>query len=126
MMPVTKDELTLIHYAVILPLVRKSFQRSRIQAEQSLSLHEPYLTLIDEALALVHEDLRTLKQEQQTRSIRVYKIDSDSTFSEYGYVCGRYEGQNRYVNTNLKRQTSACMERYLHGERVEPDFFNNL
>ncbi|GAK09354.1 MULTISPECIES: hypothetical protein [Geomicrobium] len=118
-MPLQNDDLTLIHYAIILPLVKRSFEENLQQVPEMFRVHEPYIELIDEALSLLHLDLRQLKKEQHSRNLRIYRIDSDETFSSYGYVCGRYEGQNRYVNANLKRQTSECMSLYLHGKRVE-------
>ncbi|SDI55875.1 hypothetical protein [Natribacillus halophilus] len=116
-----KKDATLIHYAVILPLVKKTFEKDHLHLEQYVHSKAPYMILVHEALTSLHNDLRQLKRVQKQREIRVYLVNADETFSTYGYVCNRYEGQNRYVNANLQRQTERCMTRYLQGARFFTD-----
>ncbi|GAJ99306.1 hypothetical protein [Geomicrobium sp. JCM 19055] len=61
-MPLQNDDLTLIHYAIILPLVKRSFEENLQQVPEMFRVHEPYIELIDEALSLLHLDLRQLKK----------------------------------------------------------------
>ncbi|MBB6448423.1 hypothetical protein HNR44_000372 [Geomicrobium halophilum] len=117
---VQETDLTLIHYSVILPLVKKTFEKDQSNLEQYVHIKDPYMTVVHEALTSLCHDLQQLRRAQQKRNIRVYLVDNDVTFSTYGYVCNRYEGQNRYMNANLKRQTGRCMTRYLRGERLLP------
>ncbi|QQK77023.1 hypothetical protein HUG15_16545 [Salicibibacter cibarius] len=115
---VRKTDLTFIHYAVILPLVKKTFEKDQGHLQQNMNIKAPYMAIVQTALASLQNDLQQLKRVQKQRNIRVYLLDADETFSTYGYVCNRYEGQNRYVNAHLKRQTGRCMTRYLQGDRL--------
>lgn len=115
---VHKTDLTFIHYAVILPLVKKTFEKDQGHLKQYMHIKAPYMAIVQTALISLQNDLQQLKRIQKQRNIRVYLIDTNETFSTYGYVCNHYEGQNRYVNAHLKRQTGRCMTRYLQGERL--------
>ncbi|SFP75456.1 hypothetical protein [Salibacterium halotolerans] len=112
-MQIKEEEHIMVHYYILLPLVKKVLEQDReLFAHGSFKVKDPYLSVIQKALQLLHQDMRTVKVYMQKHQMRVQFEENDGTFSRYSYVCRGYEGTSSYMNANLKRQARRCMDVY--------------
>ncbi len=110
---IKEEEHIMIHYFILLPLVKKVLEKDfQLFESGAFKVKGPYLDMIQEALRMLHKDMRHIKQYMHQNRIRVTFQENDGMFSRYSYVCRGYEGSSSYLNANLKRQTRHCMEAY--------------
>ncbi|WP_026699883.1 hypothetical protein [Salibacterium aidingense] len=124
-MQIKEEEHIMIHYFILLPLVKKVLEKDiQLFEKGGFKVKDPYLTMIRNALHLLHEDMRHLKKYMHQHRVRVNFEENDGVFSRYSYVCRGYEGTSSYLNANLKRQARHCMDVYfskhspLHSDSV--------
>ncbi|MGY4689451.1 hypothetical protein [Salibacterium sp. K-3] len=127
-MQISEEEHVMIHYYILLPLVKKVLEKDRDLFENgAFKVKDPYLAVIQGALNLLHEDMRSIKKYMHQRRMSVHFEQNDGMFSRYSYVCRGFEGSSSYLNANLKRQTRRCMDVYfakqspLHSDSVLHD-----
>ncbi|MFD2705127.1 hypothetical protein [Salibacterium lacus] len=112
-MQIKEEEHIMVHYYILLLLVKKVLEKDRELFEHgSFKVKDPYLSVIQEAMQLLHQDMRTIKTYMQKHQMRVQFEENDGMFSRYSYVCRGYEGTSSYLNANLKRQARRCMDVY--------------
>lgn len=112
-MRITEEEHIVIHFFILLPLVKKVLERDmKLLQEGDFKVKDPYLDMIQNALKSLHEDMRYIKRFMHKHEIRVTAAGNDGMFSRYSYLCRGYEGKSSYLNANLKRQTRHCMGAY--------------
>ncbi|WP_240374778.1 hypothetical protein [Bacillus piscicola] len=122
-MHIKEEEHIMIHYFILLPLVKKVLEKDALLiAKSTFKIKDPYLDLIQDALLHLHKDMRHVKQFMHENRIQVHFQENDGMFSRYSYVCRGYEGKSSYLNANLKRQTRDCMNAYfLKNSPLESD-----
>ncbi|SFE71757.1 hypothetical protein [Alteribacillus iranensis] len=112
-MHIDEEEHIMIHYSILLPLVKRVLEQDIQRFEKSsFKVKDPYLHMIQHALERLHKDMHLIKQFMRKHRIRVNFEENDGMFSRYSYVCRGYEGKSSYLNANLKRQTRHCMDAY--------------
>ncbi|MDA3129235.1 hypothetical protein ACFPTR_02680 [Aliibacillus thermotolerans] len=115
-MSITEEDHMMIHYFILLPLVKTVLEKDRqLIANSSMKIKEPYFQLIESALQRLHRDMRAIKQFMQKHRIQVLFQENDGTFSRYSYTCRGYEGKSSYLNANLKRQAKRAIDVYFTG-----------
>ncbi|SDH94466.1 hypothetical protein SAMN05192534_1168 [Alteribacillus persepolensis] len=114
-MQISEEEHMIIHYFILLPLVKKVLERDvQLFEHGAFKVKDPYVGMIQDALRMIHHDMRRIKRYMYQRRITVTFKENDGMFSRYHYTCGGYEGSSSYLNANLKRQTRNCMNAYFH------------
>ncbi|RSL29376.1 hypothetical protein D7Z54_31565 [Salibacterium salarium] len=112
-MQIKEEEHIMIHYFILLPLVKKVLEKDMNLFEKgSFKVKDPYIDMVRDALHLLHEDMRHIKKYMHQNRMRVIFNENDGMFSRYSYVCRGYEGTSSYLNANLKRQARHCMDVY--------------
>lgn len=96
---------------IYLPMLITILSRDREQLS-GVKLNKPYIKLIDNALAKIHDDLHQTRIYMKRHECKVYKGDADDTFTEYIFAHGGYEDHRRYLNVRLKNRTQELMEAY--------------
>ncbi|MFB5661308.1 hypothetical protein [Alteribacillus sp. HJP-4] len=112
-MQIKEEEHIMIHYFILLPLVKKVLEKDlQLFEEGPFKVRDPYLMMVQESLRMLHEDMRHIKKYMHGHNMQVSFEENDGTFSRYSYACRGYEGASSYLNANLKRQARHCMEAY--------------
>ena len=106
-MMITTDEQKAIHHYVLLTIARKALEKDleRLKA-LPLKLQPSYLTLTTTVLDQLSKELGVIKRYMKQNELQVHLGKNDGTFSHYNYFCRGYEGQNHYLNVNLKNQVT--------------------
>lgn len=90
---------------IYLPMLLTVLSKDRQAFDNGIcKFNEPYIKLIDKALAHVQGDLKQL-----------IKGESEGIFTTYIFVYSGYDNQPRYLNVRLKNRTVELMELYLLG-----------
>ncbi|WP_078430262.1 hypothetical protein [Alkalihalobacterium alkalinitrilicum] len=106
-MVITKEDQTTIHQFVLLTIARKALEKDLEQLKaSSLKLQPAYLNLTTTVLDQLSKELGVIKRYMKQKELKVEVGKNDGTFSYYHYFCRGYEGQNHYLNVNLKNQVT--------------------
>ncbi|RNB59447.1 hypothetical protein EDM57_04710 [Brevibacillus gelatini] len=116
MQPFQDGELELLREYVLLPIVLTIFERDKKNIEESeISIKQPYVTAINEAMYRITRQLSKLKNEMYRKGLRVVK----ETRTEHGidclFLCRGYSQQFQMLWDFVKAETEVRMQQYLMG-----------
>ncbi|WP_079475851.1 hypothetical protein [Marinococcus halophilus] len=115
-MVVTEKEHIVIHYAVLLPIVKKVLALDTEALKSSgFRLQEPYERLLHQAFDALQHDLCQLRLYMNRKNIHITFDRNDGIFTHYVYYLDGGSGRTSHLNANLKKQTERCLHLYFAG-----------
>ncbi|KQL54501.1 hypothetical protein AN964_13995 [Heyndrickxia shackletonii] len=104
-----------IEKAIYLPmLVIVLNQDLQIINTSPIKLKKPYTEWIEETIRTVQKELSDVKRYMKQNRIKVEKIKTEESFTEYVFIYKGYEDKHRYFNPRLKNRTEELLEYYLY------------
>ena len=121
-MVMTEKEHIIIHYAVLLPIVKKVLALDTKALKSSdVRLQEPYERLFQQASNALQHDLYQLRLYMEKKNIQVIFEENDGVFTHYVYYLNGGSGRTSHLNVNLKKQTERCLHLYFSGRSALTD-----
>lgn len=121
-MVMTEKEHIVIHYAVLLPIVKKVLALDTKALKSSdVRLQEPYERLFQQASNALQHDLYQLRLYMEKKNIQVIFEENDGVFTHYVYYLNGGSGRTSHLNVNLKKQTERCLHLYFSGRSALTD-----
>ncbi|MDX6152113.1 hypothetical protein [Marinococcus sp. PL1-022] len=121
-MVMTEKEHIVIHYAVLLPIVKKVLALDTKALKSSdVRLQEPYERLFQQASNALQHDLYQLRLYMEKKNIQVVFEENDGVFTHYVYYLNGGSGRTSHLNVNLKKQTERCLHLYFSGRSALTD-----
>ncbi|MDQ0232236.1 hypothetical protein [Metabacillus malikii] len=111
---IPSDIRDIIELAIYLPMTISIFNRDLMVIKNSpFKLHQPYLSLVEEALKLAQKDLAHIKRKLHNENVKVHEIERDEAFTLYAFIYNGYEEKHNYFNPRIRNKVIEIMEDYL-------------
>ncbi|SDW67097.1 hypothetical protein SAMN05421781_2066 [Marinococcus luteus] len=121
-MVMTEKEHIVIHYAVLLPIVKKVLALDTQALKSSgVRLQGPYERLFQQAFDALQYDLYQLRLYMQKKNMQIVFEENDGVFTHYVYYYNSGSGRTSHLNANLKKQTERCLHLYFSGRSALTD-----
>lgn len=79
-----------------------------------IKLKRPYKEWIEETIIIVQKELSEVKRYMKQNHIKVEKVKTEESFTEYLFIYKGYEETHRYFNPRLKNRTEELLKYYLY------------
>jgi len=108
------ESLPYFEKMIYLPMVLAILEKDReVFEEGPFKLNKPYITLVEQAIKGVRNDLKETKQYLRDNNMKLLRGDRDESATEYSFFYGGYEEHRRYLNVRLRNRTEELLEVYL-------------
>ena len=111
---IPSESLPYFEKMIYLPMVLTILERDREIVEKGpFKLKRPYVAIIEQAVKVVHKDLKETKLYLRQHNMKVIRGNHDDTFTEYVFFHGGYEEHRRYLNVRLRNRVEELLSVYL-------------
>lgn len=99
---------------IYLPMVLTVLNRDLETIEKGpFKLKRPYVHMVEEATRFAQADLVNASNYLHRHNMKVFRRNSDDTFTEYVFMYDGYEDSRRYLNVRLRNRTEELLGLYL-------------
>ena len=112
---IPEKDKDIIEKAIYLPMVIIVLNQDlKIINNSPIKLKTPYLEWIDETIRTVQKELSTVKRYMKQQQIKVEKVKTEESFTQYVFIYKGYEEIHRYFNPRLRNRTEELLKYYLY------------
>lgn len=109
------EDRDIIEKAIYLPMVIIVLNHDlQIINTSPIKLKKPYTEWIKETIGTVQKELSNVKRYMKQNNIKVEKVKTEESFTQYLFIYKGYEDIHRYFNPRLKNRTEELLEYYLY------------
>ena len=109
-----KDQ-AVIEKAIYLPMVIIVLNQDlKIINNSAIKLKTPYTEWIEKTIITVQKELSDVKRYMKQNQIKVEKMKTDESFTQYVFIYKGYEDIHRYFNPRLRNRTEELLKYYLY------------
>ncbi|MBP1917167.1 hypothetical protein J2Z23_004152 [Lederbergia galactosidilyticus] len=120
MLTIDYDE-AIIENAIYLPMLIIILNRDLKVIESSqFKIKQPYLNHVESVIRTIQRDLSKAKKYMHDNKIKVEKMGTEGTFTDYLIIQRGYEGKRRYFNPVLKTRSEELLNEYLLNRKSDP------
>ncbi|GIN38436.1 hypothetical protein [Heyndrickxia oleronia] len=109
-----KDQ-AVIEKAIYLPMVIIVLNQDlKIINNSQIKLKSPYTEWIEKTILTVQKELSDVKRYMKQNQIKVEKMKTEESFTQYVFIYKGYEDIHRYFNPRLRNRTEELLKYYLY------------
>ncbi len=109
-----KDQ-AIIEKAIYLPMVIIVLNQDlKIINDSPIKLKSPYIEWIEKTVITVQKELSDVKRYMKQNQIKVEKMKTEESFTQYAFIYKGYETIHRYFNPRLRNRTEELLKYYLY------------
>ncbi|MBU5213582.1 hypothetical protein [Heyndrickxia oleronia] len=109
-----KDQ-AVIEKAIYLPMVIIVLnQNLKLINNSQIKLKSPYTEWIEKTIITVQKELSDVKRYMKQNQIKVEKVKTDESFTQYVFIYKGYEDNHNYFNPRLRNRTEELLKYYLY------------
>ena len=117
----TDYDEAIIENAIYLPMLVIILSRDlKIIENSQFKIKQPYINHVESVIRAIQRDLSKTKKYMFDNKIKVEKIGTEGTFTEYLILRKGYEGKRRYFNPVLKTRSEELLNEYLLNKKSDP------
>lgn len=115
MILIPEKDKNIIEKAIYLPmLVIVLNQDLKIINNSPIKLKSPYSEWLEETIRTIQKELSDVKRYMKQNQIKVEKVKTEESFTEYVFIYKGYEDIHRYFNPKLRNRTEELLKYYLY------------
>ncbi|GIN84804.1 hypothetical protein J6TS2_11900 [Heyndrickxia sporothermodurans] len=112
---IPEKEKDVIEKAIYLPMLLTVLDKDlKVFNKSDVKLKAPYIAWIEETMIAIQKELSVIKRYMKQHQIKVEKIKTEETFTQYLFIYKGYEESHRYFNPRLRNRTEELMRYYLY------------
>ncbi|GIN86992.1 hypothetical protein J6TS2_33780 [Heyndrickxia sporothermodurans] len=112
---IPEKEKDVIEKAIYLPMLLTVLDKDlKVFNKSDVKLKAPYIAWIEETMIDIQKELSVIKRYMKQHQIKVEKVKTEETFTQYLFIYKGYEESHRYFNPRLRNRTEELMRYYLY------------
>lgn len=112
---IPEKDMDVIEKAIYLPMIIIVLNQDlKIINNSQIKLKTPYIEWIEKTIITVQKELSDVKRYMKQNQIKVEKIKTDESFTQYVFIYKGFEDIHNYFNPRLRNRTEELLKYYLY------------